>query len=46
MENIRIRDPGWKEFGLGINIPDPQHWEQEEEDTDVLAVPGKRAAYF
>ncbi len=24
---IRIRDPGWKKFGSGINIPDPQHWE-------------------
>ncbi len=31
---IRIRDPGifltldpgWKNFGSGINIPDPQHW--------------------
>jgi hypothetical protein len=20
-----IRDPGWKKFGSGINIPDPQH---------------------
>jgi hypothetical protein len=20
-----IRDPGWKRFGSGINIPDPQH---------------------
>ncbi len=19
-------DPGWKEFGSGINIADPQHW--------------------
>jgi hypothetical protein len=26
MEKIRIRDPGWKKFGCGINIPDPQHW--------------------
>jgi hypothetical protein len=25
MEEIRIRDPGWKKFGYGINIPDPQH---------------------
>jgi hypothetical protein len=25
MEKIRIRDPGWKKFGSGINIPDPQH---------------------
>jgi hypothetical protein len=25
MERIRIRDPGWKKFGSGINIPDPQH---------------------
>jgi hypothetical protein len=23
---MRIRDPGWKKFGSGINIPDPQHW--------------------
>ncbi len=22
----RIRDPGWKKFRSGINIPDPQHW--------------------
>jgi hypothetical protein len=21
----RIRDPGWKKVGFGINIPDPQH---------------------
>jgi hypothetical protein len=19
-------DPGWKKFGSGIKIPDPQHW--------------------
>jgi hypothetical protein len=25
MEKIRIRDLGWKKFGSGINIPDPQH---------------------
>jgi hypothetical protein len=25
MGKIRIRDPGWKKFGSGINIPDPQH---------------------
>jgi hypothetical protein len=25
MEKIRIRDPGWKKYGSGINIPDPQH---------------------
>jgi hypothetical protein len=25
MENIRIRDPGWKEVGSGISIPDPRH---------------------
>ncbi len=23
---MRIRDPGWKKFGSGINILDPQHW--------------------
>jgi hypothetical protein len=23
---MRIRDPGWKKFGSGINLPDPQHW--------------------
>jgi hypothetical protein len=23
---MRIRDPGWKKFGSGMNIPDPQHW--------------------
>jgi hypothetical protein len=22
---MRSRDPGWKKFGYGINIPDPQH---------------------
>jgi hypothetical protein len=21
---MRIRDPGWKKFGSGINVPDPQ----------------------
>ncbi len=25
METIRIRDPGWKKVGSGINIPDPPH---------------------
>jgi hypothetical protein len=25
MEKIWIRDPGWKKFGSGINIPEPQH---------------------
>ncbi len=25
IETIRIRDPGWKKVGSGINIPDPQH---------------------
>jgi hypothetical protein len=25
MEKICIRDPGWKKFGSGINIPEPQH---------------------
>ncbi len=24
METVRIRDPGWKKVGYGINIPDPQ----------------------
>jgi hypothetical protein len=24
-EKIRIQDLGWKKFGSGINIPDPQH---------------------
>ncbi len=23
---MRIRDPGWKKFGYGIDIPDPQYW--------------------
>ncbi len=26
MEKIPIRHPGWKKFGSGINIPNPQHW--------------------
>ncbi len=25
METVRIRDPGWKKVGSGINIPDSQH---------------------
>jgi hypothetical protein len=25
METVRIRDPGWKKVGSGINISDPQH---------------------
>ncbi len=25
-------DPGWKKFGSGINIPDPQHWHLHESD--------------
>jgi hypothetical protein len=25
IETIRIRDPGWKKVGSGINIQDPQH---------------------
>jgi hypothetical protein len=25
MEKIRIRDPGWKKYGSGINIPGSQH---------------------
>jgi hypothetical protein len=25
MEKIRIRDPEWKKFGSGINIPDSKH---------------------
>ena len=25
METVRIRDPGWKKVGSGINIPDLQH---------------------
>ncbi len=25
-KKIRIPDSGWKKFGSGINIPDPQHW--------------------
>jgi hypothetical protein len=24
MEKLRIRDPKWKKFGSGMNIPDPQ----------------------
>ena len=25
METVRIRDPGWKKVGAGINILDPPH---------------------
>jgi hypothetical protein len=30
METVRIRDPGWKKVGSGINIPDPQHCLHDE----------------
>ncbi len=33
MGQIRIRDPGWKKLGSGINIPDPQYWYQGNERT-------------
>jgi|688.fasta_scaffold2333911_1 hypothetical protein len=47
MENIRIRDRGKNsDPGSEINIPDPQHWKEEEDVTDVLALPGKRGAHF
>jgi hypothetical protein len=26
IRDVRNSDPGWKKFGSGINIPDPQHW--------------------
>jgi hypothetical protein len=25
---MRIRNPGWKKVGSGINIPDPQHCDE------------------
>jgi hypothetical protein len=25
IQDGKISDPGWKTFGSGINIPDPQH---------------------
>jgi hypothetical protein len=28
MEKVQIRDPAWKKFESGINIPDPQHWQR------------------
>jgi hypothetical protein len=46
---MRIRDPGWRQFGSGIrdgkksdpgsgiNIPDPQHWFLGLPDPDPLA---------
>ncbi len=42
---MRIRDPGWRQFGSdgkksdpgsGINIPDPQHWFIDLLDPDPL----------
>jgi hypothetical protein len=27
IRNEKNSDPGWKKFGSGINIPDPQHWD-------------------
>jgi hypothetical protein len=27
--NFLTRDPGWKKFGSGINIQDPQHWDPD-----------------
>ncbi len=28
IKKIQIRDPGWKKFGSGINIPDPRNTAQ------------------
>jgi hypothetical protein len=36
METVRIRDPGWKKVGSGINIPDPQHWDLRYVLSDLL----------
>ncbi len=32
-------DPGWKKFGSGINIPDPQHWLTEFRNFQIRIQP-------
>jgi hypothetical protein len=32
-------DPGWKKFGSGINIPDPQHCSQDGGRADLSKKP-------
>jgi hypothetical protein len=32
-------DQGWKKFGSGINIPDPQHWKDLYSALPVLNMP-------
>jgi hypothetical protein len=44
METVRIRDPGWKKVGSGINIPDPQHCIQEV-NTALVRSPIKLTAF-
>ncbi len=34
---VRIRDPGWKKLGSGINIPGPQHCTIQPASFDILA---------
>jgi hypothetical protein len=36
MGTVRIRDPGWKKVGSGINIPDPQHWISTSTRLDLI----------
>ncbi len=36
METVQIRDPGWKKVGSGINIPDPQHWNDEGREMENI----------
>jgi hypothetical protein len=39
METVRIRDPGWKKVGSGINIPDPHGYGLEfEKDFNLSMV--------
>jgi hypothetical protein len=38
METVRIRDPGWKKVGSGINIPDPQHCKKHVSELSVHCV--------
>jgi hypothetical protein len=45
MEKIRIQDPGWKKFGSGINVPDPQNWFQVwQPDASTIPVVEEREA--
>jgi hypothetical protein len=35
---MQIRDLGWKKFGSGINIPDPQHCFNEDPESFLTRI--------